>query len=162
MRATRGKKSSIEKHQCAIDVVFLQFSSPGQTLQRPVIIHGLATQRHALTKSMHSGPVSIQPGEPRSVPQEMLDKYIGKSLSEARQSPTGTLIRSPTSRKATPPKLDLQVIKMGGMLPLSPPASPPFSPTDNNREGNGVDLVYPAGNWSFDQRSAKAADPVDW
>ena len=98
------------------------------------------------------------------MPQEMLDKYVGKSISEGHHSKAGQVdVRSTRSRITTPPKLDLDVIKMGGMLPLSPPASPPFSPTDNNREGNGDVLIYPAGNWSFGERTGPALfDPADW
>ena len=106
------------------------------------------------------GPTSRTAGESHSVPQEMLDKYVGKIVSEARRP--HTRVQSPSSRMKTPPKLNLDVIKMGGMLPLSPPASPPFPPTDNNREGNGEDLIYPAGNWTFGERAGADADPVDW
>jgi hypothetical protein len=62
-----------------------------------------------------------------------------------------------------PLTLDIQAIKNGGMLPISPPASPPFSPTDNNRERKDDDLLYPAGNWSFGLAAGLAdKDPVDW
>ena len=39
-------------------------------------------------------------------------------------------------------------------------ASPPFSPTDNNRDtGESNDLKYPAGNWSF---GGDAKQDPDW
>jgi len=107
-----------------------------------------------------TGPTSRTPGESHCVPPEMLDKYVGKVMSKARR--THTRVQSPNGRMKTPPKLNLDVVKMGGMLPLSPPASPPFSPTDNNREGTGDDLIYPAGNWTFGERAGADADPVDW
>jgi hypothetical protein len=43
----------------------------------------------------------------------------------------------------------------GVELPESPPRSPPFSPTDNNRDlaADEERAKYPAGNWTFGERT---------
>ena len=91
-----------------------------------------------LVMKRNLGPTTRSTGETPATPQAVLDKYVGRDPLQRTPSPiaktrdaSSNQERSP---RRTPPKLDLQTIKSGGMLPVSPPASPPFSPTDNNRE----------------------------
>ena len=108
------------------------------------------------------GQAERKAGETPSAPQELMDKYVGRQIAPRKDAP-GLPHPAASRRHIEPPKLDLETIKNGGMLPVSPPASPPFSPTDNNRESKGDDLLYPAGNWSFGLAAGLPdKDPVDW
>jgi hypothetical protein len=116
---------------------------------------------NVLEQKRKLGPAERMPGETPSAPQELMAKVVGKQISEQRRNAGMSLERRRNNME--PLTLDLQAIKNGGMLPISPPASPPFSPTDNNRESKDDDLLYPAGNWSFGLAAGLAdKDPVDW
>ena len=116
---------------------------------------------NVLEQKRKLGPAERMPGETPWAPQELMDKVIGKQISEHRRTAGMHLERRRNNME--PLTLDIQAIKNGGMLPISPPASPPFSPTDNNRERKGDDLLYPAGNWSFGLAAGLAdKDPMDW